>query len=311
MQRELELDGNYTVAKIVSDLSQAYNFAEHEEPDAVILSLCLSDCPEFELLASLLRILGIGCIVVGAAQTTQSSPRIPSVSYLADRQVGPHLRSATAEVCCRSHCNVKTPLPNMIEQEFDPRKLILIGASTGGVDALLSVLKNFTPTCPPTLIVQHTGGQFAKSLVKLLNSRTAAKVEPAVSGTRPKPGHIYLAPDDTAHLRLAVGRTKRMEVWQGEPVMGHRPSVDAMFESAVPFGADIIAAILTGMGRDGATGLTALRSAGARTFGQNQQTSVVYGMPRVAYELGGVETQLPINEIGPALLSAAKIRTIA
>ncbi|WP_108384462.1 CheB methylesterase domain-containing protein [Yoonia sediminilitoris] len=311
MRRIIELDGEFHVAKITSDLTQTYDFAEHQKPDAVILSHALSDCPEFELLASLFRIMGIGCIVVGTHETPLPAESGPSIARIATDAPDQALLSIIRQVCSRATRTGAPSPPRPQSQTFDPTRLILIGSSAGGVEALLNVLKHFTNTCPPTLIVQHTGGQFAASLARLLDSGTAANVLPAASGMCPEAGHIYLAPDDTAHLRLARSRRKRIEIWPGDPVMGHRPSVDVMFQSAIPFGQDIIAAILTGMGRDGANGLAALRRAGARTIGQDEASSVIYGMPRVAHELGGVEKQLPIHEIGPALLSAAKLRTIA
>ena len=184
-------------------------------------------------------------------------------------------------------------------------RFILIGSSTGGVDALMKIISHFSKKCPPTLIVQHTGGVFAKSLIRLLDGATEANVGAATDGAELQVGNIYLAPNDTAHLCIAAGNTPRISLRNTTDRYGHRPSVNALFESAVPFARQVTAVILTGMGRDGATGMVALRKAGAQTFGQDEQTSVVYGMPKVAYDLGGVETQLPLSKIGPMLLQAA------
>jgi two-component system chemotaxis response regulator CheB len=194
---------------------------------------------------------------------------------------------------------------------FDPRRIVLIGASTGGVDALTKVVRHFSDQCPPTLIVQHTGSSFTKSLIRLINGATDALVEEAAHGTALCPGHIYLPPDDQTHLCLSASGTICLDLMKGDLVSGHRPSIDALFNSARPYARHVSAALLTGMGRDGASGLTELRKSGAHTIGQDEKTSVVYGMPRIAHELGGVIEQLPIDKIGPALLrsSSRNVRT--
>lgn len=189
---------------------------------------------------------------------------------------------------------------------FDGQRLLLIGASTGGVEALTQVLSNFPADCPPTLIVQHTGGGFTKGLTRLLDRGCAAHVMEAREGHVPRPGEVLMPPGNAAHLEIVPARGGAVHLRHGPPVSGHRPSVDALFLSALPWAGRITAAILTGMGRDGAEGLLALRQAGAETFGQDSETSVVYGMPRVAFELGGVGQQLPLAAIGPALMASCR-----
>jgi two-component system chemotaxis response regulator CheB len=181
-------------------------------------------------------------------------------------------------------------------------KWILIGASTGGVEALEAVLRGFPADCPPTLITQHMPAQFLESFAARLDAALAPKVRIAGDGDRPKQGEVLIAPGDRAHLRLAASG-KALRLIDGPKRAGHRPSVDEMMLSAVPFGPRIVAAILTGMGRDGAEGMRALRRAGAVCFGQNEATCVVYGMPRVAMELGGIDREVPIGEMGDSLLA--------
>ncbi|WP_296375678.1 CheB methylesterase domain-containing protein [Yoonia sp.] len=195
---------------------------------------------------------------------------------------------------------------NRQRHSVDPFRIVLIGSSTGGVDALLRIISGFPADCPPTLIVQHTGGSYARSLIRLLDGATPAKVLPAQNGQNLSRGEIYLAPDDMAHLQLCPSRSRQILLKPGPPVSGHRPSVDALFQSALDYADEITAALLTGMGRDGAAGITALRRAGARTIGQDAATSVVYGMPRVAKQMGGIETELPLSMIGPALLQVSR-----
>lgn len=181
---------------------------------------------------------------------------------------------------------------------------ILIGSSTGGVEALETILRSFPTDCPPTLITQHMPGPFLMSFASRLNAAFAPSVRIAADGDRPRQGEVYIAPGGETHMTLAPdGETVRLVL--GPKRSGHRPSVDEMFASAQPFASRIIAAILTGMGRDGAEEMRALRRAGARCVGQDEETSVVYGMPRVAYELGGVDAQVPLGQIGARLLEMA------
>jgi two-component system, chemotaxis family, protein-glutamate methylesterase/glutaminase len=295
-------------------LTEVYDFTEHHEPDCVILSADLAGCPEFELLASLFAILGVGCVILDSQNKTaipQAALRAnPAIRCLPLTSSDDDLVGALRPGHRRHHADVAKPEPRQSERT-DPRSIILIGSSTGGVDALMQILRNFHEGAPPAVIVQHTGGHFAESLIRLLNTATTAKVIAATQDAVLQRGHVYLASGDTHHVRLAKGTPARIRLDDAPRISGHRPSVDALFQSATPFAPHITAAILTGMGRDGAEGITALRKAGARTIGQDEATSVVYGMPRIAQSLGGIETELPIQQIGPSLLRAAMQRKIA
>ncbi|ACP24055.1 Chemotaxis response regulator protein-glutamate methylesterase CheB [Sinorhizobium fredii NGR234] len=189
------------------------------------------------------------------------------------------------------------------------RKIIAIGASTGGVEALIAVLQKFPANCPPTVITQHMPHTFTKSFSERLNRLCAPTVEEATDGARLEVGKVYLAPGGDRHLQIANASAPCCRLVDREPVNGHRPSVDVLFDSVAELaGRNAIGVILTGMGRDGAAGLLKMRHAGARTFGQNEKTCVVYGMPRVAHELGAVEMQLPLGSIGEEILKSAAAR---
>jgi len=190
-------------------------------------------------------------------------------------------------------------------------RIIAIGASTGGVEALREVICALPPDAPAVLITQHMPEQFTKSFATRLDSICKVKVQEAVDGQRVLPGHVYLAPGNF-HLSLArTGANYLCRVHDGPPVSGHRPSVDVLFESVARVaGQNAVGVILTGMGRDGAAGLLSMRKAGARTIGQDEASCVVYGMPRVAYEAGGVERQLPLSAICSGLVEAVGTETI-
>lgn len=192
-------------------------------------------------------------------------------------------------------------------------RIVAIGASMGGVDALFTVLSALPANCPPTVVVQHMPALFTQSFAARLDRACKASVAEAKDGDPLEVGRVLIAPGGSTHLELVKrgGRTNCRLV-EGDTVSGHRPSVDVLFRSAARVsGSNTVGVILTGMGRDGAEGLLELRNAGASTIGQDEATCIVYGMPRAAYEIGAVETQLPLQKIGPRIIaatSAAKAR---
>ncbi len=203
---------------------------------------------------------------------------------------------------------VVTPPPAVADFRVG-RKIVAIGSSTGGVEALIAVLQKFPANCPPTVITQHMPPTFTKSFAERLNRLCAPVVEEATDGARLEIGKVYLAPGGDRHLQVANASAPCCRLVERPPVNGHRPSVDVLFDSVAELaGRNAVGAILTGMGRDGAAGLLKMRHAGARTLGQNEKTCVVYGMPRVAYELGAVEQQLPLAAIGEEILKMTAAR---
>ena len=189
------------------------------------------------------------------------------------------------------------------------RKVVAIGSSTGGVEALITVLQKFPKNCPPTVITQHMPSTFTKSFAERLNRICAPVVQEATDGARLEIGKVYLAPGGDRHLQVVNPLAPSCRLIEREPVNGHRPSVDVLFDSVAELaGRNAVGVILTGMGRDGAAGLLRMRSAGARTIGQNEKTCVVYGMPRVAHEMGAVEQQLPLGSIGDEVLKLTAAR---
>jgi two-component system chemotaxis response regulator CheB len=177
-------------------------------------------------------------------------------------------------------------------------KVVAIGASTGGTDAIASVLRRFPKEMPGLVIVQHMPAGYTKRFAESLDETCALHVKEARQGDRLEPGVALLAPGDE-HLRLMRdGAGFRVALDRGERVSGHRPSVDVLFESVASAArAEAVGVILTGMGRDGARGLLAMRQAGARTVAQDEATSVVFGMPKVAIQLGGAERVAPLDQI--------------
>jgi two-component system chemotaxis response regulator CheB len=188
-------------------------------------------------------------------------------------------------------------------QAFAARKLILLGASTGGTEALKKVLMSMRGDLPGICIVQHIPAYFSKAFADRLNQICPMEVREARDGDSVKPGLALIAPGGFHLLLKWRVNQYKVELNQGPAIHHQRPAVDILFDSAVRAGAgpETVAAILTGMGADGAAGLLRLREAGARTIAQDEETSVVFGMPREAIRLGAAQQVLPLERIGPRL----------
>lgn len=187
--------------------------------------------------------------------------------------------------------------------------LIVIGASTGGTEAIYQLIKRLPSQLPAIAIVQHILPTFSRMFAERLNAITPFRVKEARNGDVLERGTVLISPGDQ-HLRVvSKGGRYVANCFQGERVNGHRPSVDVLFESAAKHAGDgVIGVLLTGMGYDGARGLLAIRRKGGRTIGQDEATSVIYGMPRVAYEVGAVEHQLPLHQIAAKICSLCNER---
>lgn len=197
-----------------------------------------------------------------------------------------------------------------LTQTYEPDgRLIAIGSSTGGVEALTAIISQLPENCPPTVIVQHMPPDFTASLAVRLDRLNAPKVMEAFDRAPIEPGRVYIAPGGIAHLEVADVGGLHCRLRKGEPVNGHSPSVDVLFASvAKTMKTKALGIILTGMGRDGAQGLLAMRESGAQTIGQDEASSLIYGMPKAAFEVGAVERQLPLDRIAPAVLAMTNMR---
>jgi two-component system chemotaxis response regulator CheB len=204
-------------------------------------------------------------------------------------------------------------LPQRRPLVVDPRvsaagRIVAVGASTGGVEALQQLLTALPANSPAILITQHMPAGFSSSFAHRLDEICSMSVCEAIQGQRVMPGHAYIAPGGR-HLELKrSGGHYECRLHDGEPVSGHRPSVDVLFTSvAEAAGANAVGIILTGMGNDGAAGLLRMRTAGARTLGQDESSCLIYGMPRVARQAGAVETEYSLARMPEQLLAACAL----
>jgi two-component system chemotaxis response regulator CheB len=184
-------------------------------------------------------------------------------------------------------------------------RVIVIGASTGGTEAIRVFLERCDERSPGIVIVQHMPPGFTASLARRLDQVCQIRVREAADGDPVLVGHALIAPGDRHVMLRCIGKRHHVEISDGEPVNRHRPSVDVLFHSAAEgCGSHVAGVIMTGMGDDGARGLKALRDAGAETLAQDENTCVVYGMPREAVRLGGACQVLPLDELcGAAILA--------
>lgn len=184
-------------------------------------------------------------------------------------------------------------------------KIIFVGASTGGTEAIKEFLLGIPADCPPILIVQHMPESFTASFARRLDTLCAPRVIEAQGNEKIESGTVYIAPGHS-HLLIRRGNSGFLtELAPTPPVNRHRPSVDVLFDSAAALvGRKAVGVILTGMGKDGAQGLLRLRQVGARTFGQDEASCVVYGMPREAFLIGAVEEQCSLEDIARRVIAA-------
>lgn len=189
------------------------------------------------------------------------------------------------------------------------QKIVAIGASTGGTEALRALLTALPPYAPPIVIVQHMPENFTSAFAQRLDSECRITVKEARDGDRMLDGQALIAPG-SRHLVLArSGASYSVRTMDGPLVSRHRPSVDVLFRSVARYaGGNALGIIMTGMGDDGARGLKEMREAGARTIGQDERTCLVYGMSRAAMQMGGVEQELPLQRIPNAIVNICRSR---
>ncbi|MCC6916917.1 chemotaxis response regulator protein-glutamate methylesterase [Nitrosomonas sp.] len=183
-------------------------------------------------------------------------------------------------------------------------KLIIIGASTGGTEAIKDVLVHLPPDCPGILIAQHMPPGFTRSFAERLDRLCKIRVTEAEGGERVLPGHAYIAPGHSHLLLKKNGANYVTELSQADPVNRHRPSVDVLFQSAAQCaGKNAVGVILTGMGRDGAAGMLDMHHAGAYNLAQDETSCVVFGMPREAIAIGAVDEIVPLQDMAKRILA--------
>jgi two-component system, chemotaxis family, protein-glutamate methylesterase/glutaminase len=193
---------------------------------------------------------------------------------------------------------------NGCSKNDDTNRILAIGASTGGTEAIYNILKSLPKSTPGIVIVQHIPPDFSRMFAERLNATTNLDVKEAQTGDYVEKGRVLIAPGNQ-HMKVKkAGDKYRVECFEGDKLNGHCPSVDILFESvAKEAGKNAIGVILTGMGYDGSKGLLSMKRKGSRTIGQDEKSSVVYGMPKAAFNIGAVEKQASLDSIAQVIFS--------
>src|SRR5262245_664936 len=326
----LSADPEIEVVGVAADPFIARERIKALNPDVVTLDVEMPNMDGITFLRKIMAlrpmpVIMISTLTQSGAETTLEALEIGAVDFVAkpSHDVANTLAAIAEELQAkvkaaaqvrvgahRVHAPVRSSRPVRPARPSD--KIIFIGASTGGVEALKAVLMGLPSECPPILITQHMPPRFTTAFAERLNRECPMTVSEAAHNDLLEPNHVYIAPG-SHHLELIrSGSHLRCGLNEGPPVSGHRPSVDVLFRSAARLaGSRAVGVILTGMGKDGAEGMLELRQAGGSTLGQDEASSLIYGMPRVAYERGGVMRQCSLAQMPDAILDACDAETSA
>ncbi|HCH32602.1 MAG TPA: chemotaxis response regulator protein-glutamate methylesterase [Oceanospirillaceae bacterium] len=324
----INADPGMEVVGVAEDPYVARDQIKLLNPDVLTLDIEMPKMNGITFLRNLMRLRPMPVVMVSTltekgASATLESMELGALDYVAkstlqeDRGIAKFSKMVLEKVLMASQANVNALAKSSLLGRGDGGKpkqvhysgvvkstsIIAIGSSTGGTEALNQVLSVMPAESPPILIAQHIPPTFSTSLARRLNEASAMTVVEASDGMEVKKGHAYLAP---GNFHLAIRRRGHgyiCRIIHTEKVNRHRPSVDVLFDSMVKeVGKHATGVILTGMGADGAQGLLRMREAGCHTIGQDEASSVVYGMPRAAKELGAVEFELPLAKIPSKML---------
>lgn len=318
-QPDMEVIATAPDPLIARDLIKQHN------PDVLTLDVEMPRMDGLDFLERLMRLRPMPVVMVSSlternSEVTLRALELGAVDFVTKPKLG--LRDglleysdmiadkirAAAHSRPRQHQPVDASARKRLSNTFSTtEKLIMIGSSTGGTEAIRQVLEPLPANSPAIMITQHMPAGFTRSFVQRLDGLCAVEVHEAEDGQRVLPGHVYLAPGGVAHMKLArSGANYVVKLDYTEPVNRHRPSVDVLFHSAAQVaGKNAIGVILTGMGKDGAQGMLAMRQAGALTFAQDEASCVVFGMPREALLIGAAEEAVPLNEMSERILKSA------
>ncbi len=312
--RGLETDPMIEIVGKAADAFEAKDIILATRPDVVTCDIEMPKMNGIEFIRRLMTMYPVPVIAVsGLSHVVFDALSAGAVDFVgkpderSPQNVSSVINELIEKVKIASRAKVAPLLPGMRKAgdnaiPVQPDRIIGIGASTGGTEAIYRLLQDLPDSIPGIVIVQHIPPVFSGLFAQRLNDQTHFRVKEAENGDPVEPGTVLIAPGNK-HMRvIKAGRRYKVELSDGPKVNGHCPSVDVLFSSiAQQCGRNAVGVILTGMGRDGASGLLAMRNQGAYTLGQDESSSVVYGMPKIAYEIGAVAKQVPLPEMAKAI----------
>lgn len=327
--RALSTDPEIEVVGMAKDAYEARELIKQLKPDVITLDIEMPGMNGLTFLRNLMRLHPMPVVMVSThttqdAEATLEALELGAVDYVAKPTGGAGLSvdSYAEELIAKVKAAARAPVRRLVLQRdlhpqpkgmntrlpsklADPKRVIAIGSSTGGPEALHVVLEGLPAGLPGVVITQHIPRSFSAHLAARLNRISSLTVKEAEDGEPIRPGFAYLAPGDRHLLVKRQGEGLFCLLSDGPPVCKHKPSVDVLFESvAKSVGAPAVGVILTGMGEDGARGLLKMRESGAITIAQDEKTSVVWGMPGTAVRLGATERVVPLGKIADQIVSA-------
>ncbi len=318
LRQTLDADPRLRVVGEAGDPYEARELIKRFNPDVLTLDVEMPRMNGLEFLERLMRLRPMPVVMVSTRTRENSADAIRALSIGAIEcvdvgclQTDPAQRARLADALhcaanAKVHVRAVPPGSRRPEGQEPFRwngRLVLIGSSTGGVDAIERLLSRFPADCPPTVIAQHMPSNFLESFAGRLNEQVAPAVSLAEDGHELRQGEVVLARGGTRHVVLDQRIPMRLRLLGAEESDLYVPSVDRLFSSAVPHAKRCIGVILTGMGSDGALPLARLRAGGAMTLGQRADTCVVDGMPRAARAADGICENVPIDKMGDAILA--------
>lgn len=337
LSQMINLAPDMEVVGAAPDAATAREMIKALNPDVLTLDVQMPKMDGLEFLERLMRLRPMPVVMVSAfteagSETTLKALELGAIDFIgkprasseksmesyAEELVEKIRAAKSARLRRTSPVLVKGPLVSTAETTISAAsiksglgmsgKIIFVGASTGGTEAIRDFLSGIPADCPPILIVQHMPEAFTSSFARRLDGLCAPRVIESSGNEKVEPGTVYIAPGHS-HMLIRRGANGYVtELAATPPVNRHRPSVDVLFDSAAALvGRKAIGVILTGMGKDGAQGLLRMRQAGAKTFGQDEESCVVYGMPREAFVIGAVEEQCALDQISRRVLASISV----
>jgi two-component system chemotaxis response regulator CheB len=318
LSRGISTDSDLEVVATANDPFDARDKILKYKPDVMTCDIQMPRMDGIEFIRQLLPQYPIPVIVISTVSSAVfdamdagavdfiTKPSVSSVEAVREfiYDLNYKIRIASTARILSSHADVHYDKPAGAAAATDTDKIIAIGASTGGTEAISQIITSLPENMPGIVIVQHIPPLFSLMFAQRLNTTAALEVKEAQNGDYVEAGKVLIAPGDK-HMRIKRLNGKyKVECFEGEKVNGHCPSVDVLFDSVARAAGDkAIGIILTGMGYDGAKGLLEMKKNGAKAIGQDEASCVVYGMPKVAYNIGAVDKQVPLDSIAKTLLS--------